>query len=65
MFIMDIIAVKKFYTLDELHSEIFQGKISKAHIYNLVARGEIKSIKFGTRILIPSTYVDGLFETAK
>lgn len=53
--------VKKFYDLEELHKDVFQGKISRAHIYNLVKNGEIPVIKLGRRFLVSHAFVDGLF----
>lgn len=48
---------KNFYDLDELRKEVFQGKISKAHIYNMANRGEIPTVKIGRRLLVPSWYI--------
>ena len=50
-------AGKNFYDIDELHSKVFQGTITKPHIYKLVAKGDIPSRKFGARILIPAQWV--------
>ncbi|WP_027937310.1 helix-turn-helix domain-containing protein [Anaeroarcus burkinensis] len=48
---------KNFYDLDELREEVFQNKISKAHIYNLCSRGDIPAVRIGRRLLVPSRYV--------
>lgn len=56
--------VKKFYDLEELRTEVFEGKISKAHIYNLVKKGKIPSICLGRRLLVPHSYVQSLFRIA-
>ena len=51
---------KNFYDLDELREEVFQNKISKAHIYNLCGRGDIPTVRIGRRLLVPSWYVQKL-----
>lgn len=51
---------KNFYDLDELGKDVFQNKVSKAHIYNQVAQGEIPSTKIGRRILVPAWWVNKL-----
>lgn len=51
---------KNFYDLDELREEVFQNKISKAHIYNLCGRGDIPTVRIGRRLLIPTWYVEKL-----
>lgn len=51
---------RNFYDLKELQEDVFQGKLSKPHIYNLVQRGEIPTISAGRRLLVPAWYVDKL-----
>ena len=53
-------ASKNFYDLDELRKDVFQNKVSKAHIYNQVASGDIPSAKIGRRILVPAWWVNKL-----
>ena len=54
---------KKFYELDELRVEVFQNKISRAHIYNMVKKGDIPAVKVGRRLLVPSWYVNKLLHS--
>ena len=49
--------IKNFYDINELYDSVFQKKITKPHLYKLVARGDIPSRKFGARILIPAYWV--------
>ena len=51
---------RNFLDLEELRMEIFGGRVSKAHIYNCVKRGEIKTIRLGNRLLVPSWFVEQL-----
>lgn len=48
---------KNFYDINELNDCVFQKKITKTHLYKLVAKGDIPSRKFGSRILIPAYWV--------
>lgn len=34
--------------------------LSRAHVYNLVARGEVPTIKLGHRLIVPGWYVEQL-----
>lgn len=51
---------RHFYDLEELRTEVFDNRLSKAHIYNSVKRGEIETIKIGGRLLVPATWVNKL-----
>ena len=48
---------KLAYRIPEV-AELFG--LSRAHIYNMVARGEIRAIRFGNAVRIPVTEVDRL-----
>ena len=56
---------KNFFDLDELREDVFQNKISKAHIYNLCSRGEIPAMKIGRRLLVPAWYVEQILHGPK
>ncbi len=51
---------KKFYDLDELEKEVFQGKISRTLIYKMCKRGDIPTISIGKRLLVPAWWVNKL-----
>lgn len=36
--------------------------ISRNHAFRCVARGEIPSVRMGRRLLIPASFLDGLFD---
>ena len=39
-----------------------QLSISRSHLYNLIARGDIRVVKIGTRTVVPASEVDRLLE---
>jgi hypothetical protein len=49
---------RNFLGLEQFRTEILNGSVSKAHLYNCVKRGLIPSISIGGRLLIPATYAD-------
>jgi len=44
---------RTFLTVREAATIYFDGLISPAALYNLIKRNQIKTVKLGTRILIP------------
>lgn len=51
---------RKFFDIEEIRSNIFDGKISKAYLYVLVKEGKIRTIKIGKKILIPAAEANRL-----
>lgn len=51
---------RNFLDLEQLRIEVFNGCVSKTHIYNCVKRGEIPSVSIGGRLLVPMTYVNDI-----
>ncbi|MEL7632752.1 hypothetical protein [Sporomusa sphaeroides] len=45
---------RNFWDLEEIRTEIFSGKISKAYCYVLAKTGKIRTIRIGRKILVPA-----------
>jgi len=49
---------KMFWTLDEVRDQIYDGKVSKSTMFNMVRSGKIPSTRLVRRIFIPGWWVD-------
>ena len=53
---------KNFYSPSTFRRDIMQGEISRAHLYSMIKKGEIPTVRIGQRLLIPGTYVRQLLD---
>lgn len=55
-------AKRNFLDLEEVRMKVFDGCLSKAHIYNSVKRGDIPVVRIGNRMLVPTTWIDQIIK---
>lgn len=55
------IVARAAYSIEETAQLL--GDVSRQHLYNMAQKGEIRMIKLGRRVLIPSTEINRLLAT--
>lgn len=56
---------RKFYSVNQFYELIGNGVISKSYIYQKIRKGEIPVTYFGTKPLIPVSWVDNFLSSSK
>jgi excisionase family DNA binding protein len=52
--------IKNMYSVPSFRKEALNNQVSKAHVYRMIEKGEIPTVKIGQKLLIPGWYVEQL-----
>lgn len=52
--------IKPMYGVTAFRKEVLNNEVSRAHVYRMIERGEIPTVKIGQRLLIPGWWVEKL-----
>lgn len=52
--------VKNMYSVPSFRKEVLNNEVSRAHVYRMIEKGEIPTVKIGQKLLIPGWYVEQL-----